>query len=481
MFTRIALALALAALPFLPARAASFAYTTPPAAIKKNYGKQAFRFGYLTVPEDHAAPFGRQIRLAVVILEAKRSGAGLPVFFLTGGPGGSSTSDAPYFDVFDALQKRHDVVLIDQRGTGYSAPFLGIEAGSSYSQAREGFVNDGVNLSAYNTTQNAADIAALRVALGYPQIILFGNSYGTFLAQEVMRNHPAGIAAVVMNGILPPRNTFIPDYNANALHALDELFKDVRRNGPARRAFPNFERTYFALLKELKRGPIEIGRDFKVTLDQFQSAVRARLQSTNRIATIPLIVREVAARRDSAWLRKRFKFVSGPRDFADGMYFSTLGADWNEPDWLRLTREANARLEPPIFRATNGPSSLSLVFITQFWGVPYRPLATRTPLASDIPTLLLSGQMEAQTPAGGGDEVAATLSHCYNLHFPRSGHITGFEAGPPMSALIQFVNDPSRRPAYSLAALRRHNFYLTEIPRTTKRDLDGERDEKFMR
>lgn len=481
MSVRIVLAVALAALPLLSTRAASFAYATPPAAIAKTYKGQSFKFGYLTVPEDHSNPAGAQIRLAVVVLVAKSPGAGLPVFFLTGGPGGSSTEDAPYFDVFAALQKKHDVILIDQRGTGYSSPFLGIEAGSTYGQAKDGFLKDGIDLSAYNTTQNAADIADLRVALGYPQIILFGNSYGTFLAQEVMRSHPAGIAAAVLDGILPPRNTFIPDFNADTLHGLKALFRDVRRNGPARRAFPNLERTYFDLLRKLKRGSIVLSRGFRVTLDDLQGTVQARLQSTKRIATIPLIIREVAARRDSAWLRKRFQWHDGPRDFADGMYFSTLGTDWNQPNWLALTRAANTRLQPDVFRAANAQSSLSVVYITQFWGVPYNPLATRTPLASSIPTLLLTGEMEAQTPPDGGDEVAKTLTNRYNLFFPRSGHITGFEAGPPMSALVQFVNDPTRRPAYSLAPLKRNKFYLTGIPTTAARDLDDEPEEKFLR
>ncbi len=71
-------------------------------------------------------------------------------------------------------------MLIDQRGSGYSQPFLGIANNTTYASAQARFTNAGVDLSAYNTTENAADIADLRAALGYNQVIIFGNSYGTF-------------------------------------------------------------------------------------------------------------------------------------------------------------------------------------------------------------------------------------------------------------------------------------------------------------
>ena len=107
---------------------------------------------------------------------------------------------------------------------------------------------------------------------------------------------------------------------------------------------------------------------------------------------------------------------------------------------------------------------MGLVRGVNIWGVPYRPLVTRDPLVSDIPTLVIDGQMEAQTPFGGGATVAARLSRSLLLTFPRSGHGTGFTAGPAMQAILQFIADPTRRPAYSLASLKRNDFYLTRIP-----------------
>ncbi len=458
-------------------RAATFTYAVPPPAIKDTYRKIPFKFGYLTVLENRADPSSRTIQLAVVILKAKSAAGGKPVFFLTGGPGGSSTEDFVYFEIFSALQKKHDVVLIDQRGTGYSKPF--IDVSGSYEAARQKYTNQGFDLSAYNTTQDAADIADLRVALGYDQVILFGNSYGTFLAQEVMRSFPEGIAAVALCGILPATDTFIPNFNRNTLHGLNALFKDVRQNGPARRAFPDFSRTYYDLLTRLNRGPISFGPSFRITIDDFQGTIQALLQSSERIKLIPLLVAEITARHDTPWLRRYFSFSSGPRDFAYGMYLSVLGSDWNQPDWLQLTKKSDATLTPAIFRRANAPASVSVVAGVRAWKVPYNPLSTRDPLVSDIPTLLLRGQMEAQTPYDGGVVVGKGLSTKYEFLFPRSGHITGFTPGPSLSALVQFADDPTRRPSVSLASLKVNNFYLTQIP-PSERDRGPERPLKFQ-
>jgi len=465
---RLALLLCLVASPLISGQAATFTYAAPPAAIAKVYKGQPFQFGYLTVPERHATPAGKKINLAVVILRAKQFGAGLPVFFLTGGPGGSATDIAPYFEVFPALQQQHDVVLIDQRGTGYSAPFLTIPRGQTYEGAKAGFTNAGIDVAAYNTTEDAADIADLRVALGYSQVVLFANSYGTFLAQEVMRSHPAGIASVVMDGVLPASDTFIPNFNHNALHGLNALFRDVRRTPAANRAFPNFSRTYFKLLRQLHSRPLRMDDGFKVTIDDFQGSIEALLQSPERIKLIPLLTTEIAARRGSDFVKRYLDFKEGPHDFALGMYLSVLGTDWNQPDWLNLTVQADSRLRPIIFRQTNARSSLSVVFGVQAWQVPYLPQATRTPLQSTIPTLLLAGEMEAQTPFNGASIVAAGLPNSFTLMFPRSGHITGFTKGPALQALLQFVANPTARPVFSLASLRRPNFYATTIPPQTK-------------
>ncbi len=293
-----------------------------------------------------------------------------------------------------------------------------------------------------------------------------------------MRSHPEGIAAVVLDGILPATDTFIPSFNRNTLHGIKELIRDVQRTGPARRAFPGFGRTYWELLRRLRTKPLFMDNGFKVTIDDFQDGIQGLLQSPERIRYIPLLVTSIAARRNGDFVRRYLTFSESFRDFALGMYLSTLGTDWNQPDWLALTKRTDAKLRPIVFRQANSASSLAVVYATRAWNVPYAPRATRTPLGSSIPTLLFSGQMEAQTPFNGASIVAAGLPRSIQLFFPRSGHITGFTAGPAMQALVQFVDNPASAPVYSLASLKRSRFYAT-IPPPTPKDRFAAPDPSF--
>ena len=109
------------------------------------------------------------------------------------------------FDLlFGPLVEKRDVILFDQRGTGYSQPDLGCPEEKKFAldtldqnltptqsaelrrrraaQCHDRLVKEGVNLALYNSAQNAADIEALRQALGYDKINLYGTSYGTRLA-----------------------------------------------------------------------------------------------------------------------------------------------------------------------------------------------------------------------------------------------------------------------------------------------------------
>jgi pimeloyl-ACP methyl ester carboxylesterase len=131
-----------------------------------------------------------------------------------------------------------DLILIDQRGTGYSQPSLDCPAAahliqvppqpvgkelasldSAYRQCHDRLVHDGIDLSAYNTVDNAADIADLRKALGYRTVNLYGVSYGTRLALTVMRHYPQGIRSLVLDSVLPPQH----DYAA-LLRSIDTAF-----------------------------------------------------------------------------------------------------------------------------------------------------------------------------------------------------------------------------------------------------------------
>ena len=85
-------------------------------------------------------------------------------------------------------------------------------------------VATGIDLGAYNTTENAADFADLRVALRIPKWNVFGDSYGTNLAMTLMRQHPQGIRSVTIDSVEPPEVVTAGSFAPNAREGFDRLF-----------------------------------------------------------------------------------------------------------------------------------------------------------------------------------------------------------------------------------------------------------------
>jgi len=102
--------------------------------------------------------------------------SGIPVVFLHGGPGsGCKPSHRQFFspDVYRS-------VLVDQRGSGRSTPFGGVEGNS--------------------TPHLAADLERLRERLGIEQWVLFGGSWGAALALYYAETYPERVLGMVLRG-----------------------------------------------------------------------------------------------------------------------------------------------------------------------------------------------------------------------------------------------------------------------------------------
>ncbi|MCA9925859.1 MAG: alpha/beta fold hydrolase, partial [Anaerolineales bacterium] len=201
--------------------------------------------GYLIVPEDRSQP-NKTIRLHVAIFASESDNpAPDPVVYLEGGPGGDALEAMPFTfdDNFAPLLADRDVIIFDQRGTGYSEPSLAcpesIEADldiidevvpleeeidislDAAAACYNRLVDEGVNLAAYNSLENAADVNDLRIALGYDEWNLYGISYGTKLAMTTMRDHPEGIRSVILDSPYPLSVSLTEDFPANAARAFD--------------------------------------------------------------------------------------------------------------------------------------------------------------------------------------------------------------------------------------------------------------------
>ncbi|MBK7895873.1 MAG: alpha/beta fold hydrolase [Anaerolineaceae bacterium] len=216
--------------------------------------------GFLTVPEDRSSASSPTIELAVAIVAAPDGATAPPIVYLAGGPGGSGIDDYiadPEGWEMPFLQNR-DLILLDQRGTGFSEPSLDCpefaeadEQDNPDALCFDRLTSEGINLMAYNTQENAADVEALRQALGIEAWDLLGISYGTRLALEVMRNHPAGIRAVILDSPFPPNADTPVDEVYSFTDALAELVADCERDDSCRENYPDLENVFLDTVQRL--------------------------------------------------------------------------------------------------------------------------------------------------------------------------------------------------------------------------------------
>ena len=172
----------------------------------------------LAVPEDRTNPAGRQLNLNVVVIKALSSNpAADPLFLLAGGPGqAASEAYLPLIPLLDKIAFKHDLVLVDQRGTGKSNP-LHCESEDAQDITDTGFPQPEEITTAFNdclakidadtrfytTAAFVADLEAVRLALGYAQIDLLGVSYGTRSALDYLKTYPQNVRAVILDARRP--------------------------------------------------------------------------------------------------------------------------------------------------------------------------------------------------------------------------------------------------------------------------------------
>ncbi len=430
--------------------------------------------GWLIVPEDHAKPAGDTIKLAVARFKSDAAQPEPdPIVYLEGGPGGSPLRSAvSQFDlVFGPLAAKRDVILFDQRGTGYSEPALDCPeikqetldvldqnlssqqssdlAAKAAAQCHDRLVKNGVNLAAYNSAQNAADVDALRQALGYKQLNLFGISYGTRLALETMRDYPQGIRSVVIDGILPLQADLYALTPANGMHALEGVFQACEADARCRQNYPSLRQVLSDLKTKFDQNPVK----FNVTLHSGEKKeavlngdglINTLFQGLYITSLIPVFPRMIYDARDGNYdmLAGLTALQLSELDHISfGMHYSVQCQEeipFTDAKALDAFTQQN-----PEFAALADKGSLQTC---QLWKVPAAPATENQAVTSAIPTLILSGEFDPITPPTYGRQVAENLSKSFFFQLPKSGHGASATEDCPRNMAIAFFDNPAQKP-----------------------------------
>ncbi len=271
--------------------------------------------GQLPVYENRLSQSGRIINLNIAVLKASSANPQPdPVFFLAGGPGEAATESTGNIEFLLWLVKgQRDIVLVDQRGTGGSHKVL-VPPSPDFS----GLSNDELEAQLavwidqtlneldmdpryYTTSVAMDDLDAVRQALGYEEINLFGTSYGATAAQYYLRQHEEHVrtAVLLMGSLLD-----IPVFEREAGHAqrtLELAFKQCEADAACHASYPNLRAEFAALLDQLDQQPVEVaveGGTAILTRDYFAAKVEWLTRDTRRIAFLPFWIHQAYEKND---------------------------------------------------------------------------------------------------------------------------------------------------------------------------------------
>jgi len=309
---------------------------------------------------------------------------------------------------------------------------------------------EGVNLSAYDTVENAADIPVVMTALGYDQFNLYGVSYATYLAQHVMRAYPDRLRSVVLDSVVPMDPARRMGVAQGTDRAFRRVFEACAENPTCSAHYPNLETVFFDLVAQYDSQPITIQVDVpdiyfpvdvRVTGEQLVAQLYQHIYHT---AAIPLLPAQIyaLAEGDRAFIENMGDYVLGNEVFSRGMYYSVRCAESNEYLAPYGTVEG---VYPSVTRMFS-PSVESMHASCEVWDVEPLSDDRYTPVVNDVPTLILSGELDPVTPPENGEAVAEDLPYVYAYTFPGVGHGTFAKSACSLSIMAQFLDDPTRAP-----------------------------------
>lgn len=265
--------------------------------------------GTFEVPEDRADPEGRRIGLNVIVVPARSPSlrSGEAIAFLAGGPGGAAASDgtAAWFPplIGDAVTK-HDLLLVDQRGTGDSNPLFcplptTIPSEPTAEQVRAWWAACLGGLDGdprfYGTNDAADDLDQVRAALGFQRLHLYGISYGVATAQAYLARHGEHVATATLDSGVALGTHPFEAWARSYQDAFDRLVARCARAPRCRTAFPSPARDLALVLDRLENGPVRAA-GVAVTADLFAGLVQTLTDGGSRTARVlPIFLRTAAA------------------------------------------------------------------------------------------------------------------------------------------------------------------------------------------
>jgi pimeloyl-ACP methyl ester carboxylesterase len=470
------------------------------APCKSDMGPTDALCGRFDVFENRQAQSGRTIALKIVVWPALSNGPKPdPLFFIAGGPGqGAAKLARQVRELFSTLQAERDLVLVDQRGTGDSGPLecgndddslasLNEPDAAGLARLRRCLAGYEANPRLYTTPIAMDDLDDVRAYLGYERINIYGASYGTRAGLVYLRQHGDHVRTIVLDGVAPP-DMRLPLYvPRDAQRAIDRLIADCAADAACAAKYPNLGERVRQLFARLEAAPRAVrlvhprrGVPETVTVDAALVAnlVFGALYSPLTSSMVPELLARAEQDDFQGMLALAMANESGAGSISVGMQMSVVCTE----DAPRIAPGETDRLS---LGTLFGRWLLSAQLAAcEFWPRGELPPDFYEPVRSDVPALVLSGDVDPITPPSWGDAVSAQLTHATHLTAPFTGHGV-VNTGCGQRIVRRFVEQGSAQglDASCLQRLRRPPFFLTPSggqengggPMETPRSLEGTR------
>ncbi len=402
------------------------------------------------VPEDRSKLNGRKIALFVALLPANTPNPDAdPLFMFAGGPGQSAEALVPVAATLGGVRRTRDIVLIDPRGSGKSAPLkcdalaprdsfdelIDSDAAATAAQhcLEQIRAAGDADISRYITPEIVADAEAVRDALGYARINLWGGSYGTRVAQEFARRYPARVRSMVLDGVAPPGMSTLLEIWPAREAAFAGVLAACDGEPVCKRTYPDLNATLSRIKATLGAAPqiaivdprTGVSRRVPLSFDTVIAALHALVYAPEMASLIPALIDRAQAGDFAPLIAAAMPFAADlERTLNLPLHYAVTCAE----DAPRVTESDSRRI-----LATLRAPALAAINLAACEGWPRPPLPPDfyAPLTGSIPTLILSGGLDPVTPPANGEIVAKTLANSRHVVAAGYGHIVSPHACAP--------------------------------------------------
>jgi pimeloyl-ACP methyl ester carboxylesterase len=268
------------------------------------------------------------------------------------------------------------------------------------------------------------DLDEVRQALGYEKIDLYGGSYGTRAALVYLRRHESHVRSVVLDGVAPPDWALGETAGRDAQRALDAIFARCAADAECGRAFPDLPASFASLLAahaEPRRISVPhpttaATTEVTVSRETIASTIHALSYESETAALIPLLVHEASVTGDLRSLAAQSLILSDLTKVSVGMHLAVVCSE--DAPFLDLAK-VEAASAGTYLGAT---PARRYVEACRTWPRADLAPADRAPVSSNVPVLLLSGEVDPVTPPENAARAARTLPNSVQITVPGEGH-----------------------------------------------------------